>query len=265
MVASERFPAYFDGIVAGDPGFDLPKAAVAEAWNEQALAPLATRLDVNGQPYIPDTFSTADLAVASTAVLNACDALDGLQDGIVDNWQACTSAQVYPALDQVQCQGAKQDGCLSAGQVQALKTIWAGARITPTASRSTPTGSGTRACPAPPRCGSGRSAPRRLPGQPLVNNALNLTLGGGSLPLVFITPPVVISVNDLAAYVLNFSFDTDAPKIYATSPPYDQSSMDLHGRELAQSPRLPPARRQDDHLSRQRRRRVLAARHDPLV
>jgi len=86
MVASQRFPNYFDGIVSGDPGFDLPKAAVAEAWNEQALAPLATKLSTNGQPYLPDTFSDADLALAANAILAACDALDGLTDGIVDNY-----------------------------------------------------------------------------------------------------------------------------------------------------------------------------------
>ena len=61
MVASQRFPTYFDGIVAGNPGFDLPQAAVAEAWNDQALAPLATRTDTSGSPYIPDTFPPGDL------------------------------------------------------------------------------------------------------------------------------------------------------------------------------------------------------------
>ena len=77
MVASQRFPNYFDGIVAGSPGFDLPKAAVAEAWNEQALEPLATRTDVNGQPYLPDTFSDSDLQLAANAVLAACDGWTG--------------------------------------------------------------------------------------------------------------------------------------------------------------------------------------------
>ena len=56
MKAMEKFPSLFDGVVAQNPGFDLPKAAVAEAWNEQALVPLATSLDVNGQPYVGDTF-----------------------------------------------------------------------------------------------------------------------------------------------------------------------------------------------------------------
>ncbi len=63
------------------------------------------------------------------------------------------------------------------------------------------------------------------PGQPLVNNALNLTLGGGSLPLVFITPPVPVPVNQLAAYIFGFNFDVDAPKIYARTSVYTKSSI----------------------------------------
>ncbi|MBV8120665.1 MAG: tannase/feruloyl esterase family alpha/beta hydrolase, partial [Alphaproteobacteria bacterium] len=100
MVASQRFPDLFDGIIAGNPGFDLPRAAIAEAWNEQSLAPLATRQDVNGQPYIPDTFAPQDLEVASAAILGACDALDGLVDGIIDNFPACTDKVVFPVLDE---------------------------------------------------------------------------------------------------------------------------------------------------------------------
>ena len=105
MVASQRFPDYFDGIVAGALGFNLPRAAVAEAWNEQALAPLATRLDANGQPYLPDTFSDADLLLIRNATLAACDGLDGLADGLVDNnnracrrsrWSVLHSSQTRP-------------------------------------------------------------------------------------------------------------------------------------------------------------------------
>ena len=59
MVAAQREPDLFDGLVAGNPGFDLPRAAIAEAWNEQQLAPLATSTDVNGQPYLPPTFPRA--------------------------------------------------------------------------------------------------------------------------------------------------------------------------------------------------------------
>ena len=103
MVASQKFPELFDGIVSQNPGFNLPQAGIAEAWNEQALAPLATHTDVNGQPYIPDTFPPQDLEVASAAILSACDALDGLVDGIIDDYHACTNQKVFPALDAYTC------------------------------------------------------------------------------------------------------------------------------------------------------------------
>src|SRR5580700_11593561 len=103
MVAAQREPDMFDGLVAGNPGFDLPRAGVAEAWNEQQLAPLATSTDSNGQPYLPPTFQPQDLEVASAAILSACDALDGLVDGIIDNYLACTNDRVYPALAAFTC------------------------------------------------------------------------------------------------------------------------------------------------------------------
>ena len=221
MVASQRFPTYFDGIVAGAPGFDLPRAAVAEAWNEQALAPLATSVSTNGQPYLVDTFSDADLALAANAILAACDDLDGLVDGIVDNYAACKNRQVYPQLEAIRCAGAKTASCLSADQIEALKLIYAG----PENSRGKALYTDWQWDPGI----SGFTSLRLwslgyLVGAP-VNTALNLTLGGGSLPHVFVTPPDVTPLADLEAYIFGFNFDTDAPKIFQTSGIYTQSSM----------------------------------------
>jgi len=133
MMASQRFPSLFDGIIAANPGFNLPQAGIAEAWNEQALAPLATSVDGNGQPDVATTFPSQDLAVASAAILSACDALDGLVDGIVDDYAACTDRVVYPALDAYTCSPTGHHGnsphagfCLTAAQVGALKKIHAG-------------------------------------------------------------------------------------------------------------------------------------------
>ena len=38
MIASEQWGDMFDGIVAGDPGFRLPHAAIAEVWASQQFA-----------------------------------------------------------------------------------------------------------------------------------------------------------------------------------------------------------------------------------
>jgi Tannase and feruloyl esterase len=226
MVASQRFPDYFDGIVAGAPGFNLPRAAVAEAWNEQALAPLATRTDVNGQPYLPDTFSDADLQLVRRAILAACDALDGLEDGIVANSRACRGGPVLQAVRELQCTGAKADDCLSEEQIEALEHVQAGPRNSrgQRLYASRPWDAGITAP------GSWRSwllGTPAQPEQPLVNNATSATRSGGALSLIFVTPPDPVPVDQLTAYILDFDFDRDAPRIYARSGVYDQSSMEF--------------------------------------
>ncbi len=129
MVMSQRFPTYFDGIVAGDPGFHLPLAAMAGAQVSQAFAAVARAqglVDTAGNPAINKTYSDPDLMLVRGAVLAACDALDGLADGIVDNIPACTPALVNAQLAALQCTGAKTASCLAANQISALQTAMAG-------------------------------------------------------------------------------------------------------------------------------------------
>ncbi len=226
MVASQRFPTYFNGIVAGAPGFNLPKAALTGPWNAQALAPLAARSSTQGEPYLPDAFSDADFNLARKAILAACDGLDGAVDGISGNPAACTSEKVSPELKAVTCSGDKNAGCLSPAQVQALKTIYAG-----------PVNSRGEALYAPWQWDGGITAPTGLrlwslgmsaaPDKPLVNNAIKLTMGASSLAHVFVTPPMVTPMSGIEAYAFHFNFDTDAPRIFQTSGVYGQSSMEF--------------------------------------
>ncbi len=73
FIQTQRYPENYDGVVAANPGFDLPRAAIGEAWNEQSLAPLANGVDANGQPNVEQAFQAQDLEVASAAILEACD------------------------------------------------------------------------------------------------------------------------------------------------------------------------------------------------
>jgi Tannase and feruloyl esterase len=233
MMAAERFPSLFDGVFAENPGFNLPQAAIAEAWNEQALAPLATSKDANGQPDLSTTFSNADLEVASAAILSACDGLDGLVDGIVDDYSACTNRIVYPALSRFTCgpgQAPHSGVCLTAAQVTALKKIFAG-----------PRNSAGRRLYADWYWDAGIwNPPTEAPalgwqawnvsflGNPAYNTAANLTLGAAAIPMIFTTPPALTPVNgpdSQEAFVLSYNFDTDAPKIFATAPGYRMSAM----------------------------------------
>jgi feruloyl esterase len=87
LLMSQRFPAHYDGVIAGDPTLHLPLGPLAGIHTTQLFAGLASRSGQtlpNGQPAIGQTFSDADLLLVRNAVLKACDALDGLPDGIVD-------------------------------------------------------------------------------------------------------------------------------------------------------------------------------------
>jgi len=198
MMLSQRFPSYFDGIVAGDPGWQEPKAAIVGSWNVQTLAPLATRLDTQGLPYIPDTLTTPDLALVGNAILKACDALDGLTDGIVDNYPACTNKRVYPQLDALRCIGPKTATCLTAGQVSALKKIFAGPRNSEGERLYTTwpwdPGVGIDTANSLQAWSIGTQA---AAGQPLVNNATKVALGGGALAMLWVASPNILTSSAL--------------------------------------------------------------------
>jgi hypothetical protein len=237
MVASQKFPWLFDGVISQNPGFNLPQAGLAEAWNEQVLGTLATSKDVNGQPFIPTTFPSQDLQVASAAILSACDALDGLVDGIIDNYHACTANKVFPAMANYTCgtglHGSTPHGgtCLTSAQVGALKKIFAGP-VNSKGQRLYSNWFWDAGIWTPPTAGGAGwgfwnvvTAP--VPG---VNTAINLTLGAGAIPMIFQTPPVVTPVNGPSgqeAFVFSFNFDADAPRIFTETKDYPQSSMDF--------------------------------------
>lgn len=120
LIASQRFPAAFDGIVAGAPILEQHLAQTGSMQILQEFTAIAP-LGADGKPVLSRAFSDADLALVQRDVLARCDALDGLADGSVDNPAAC---RYSPAA--LQCTGAKADTCLSAAQVGALSRVLAG-------------------------------------------------------------------------------------------------------------------------------------------
>ena len=130
MVASQRWGNMFDGIVAGDPGFRLPHAAIAEAWDTQQFAKAAvavgTTLDPNGNPVLIPGASESDLALVGQLVLQACDTLDGLQDNMIFNMAACKKTFDPASLSALQCPGTKTPTCLLPEQISAIQKVFAG-------------------------------------------------------------------------------------------------------------------------------------------
>lgn len=244
LMLSQRYPEFFDGIVSGNPGMDLPKAAVAEAWDSQAFARAARATTPFGNPDLASSFTDAELAAVADAILEQCDALDGLADGMVFNPQAC---RFNPAT-----LGPSGSGVLSQAQVTALEQVFGGARN----SRDKPLYAGWFWDPGIAAFGwrQWKIGPL-FPGFPVPgNSAINVTLGGGALPFIFTTPPNSMTAGtDLAAgttiatanplgvpggtnfgdafvpWVLSFNMDHDAPKIYARSGPYRESAMAFMG------------------------------------
>ena len=120
LMASQRLPRYFDGIVAGDPTLRFSRVTLDEVWNVHVLARIAPR-DPQGRPIYARAFSDDDLKLVRAAVLKRCDAMDGLADGFINDWRRC---DFDPG--QLTCKGAKAAGCLSAGQVSALRDLHRG-------------------------------------------------------------------------------------------------------------------------------------------
>jgi len=111
MVEVQRFPADFDGVIAGAPGLDWTGRAVQAVRIAQALDgnPAARLLEPQRQ-------------LLHRAVVEACDALDGVKDGVLENPTRC---RFDPGV--LQCKGG-DTSCLSAAQVETARLIYSGVK-----------------------------------------------------------------------------------------------------------------------------------------
>jgi pimeloyl-ACP methyl ester carboxylesterase len=209
MVAASRYADQYDGILAGNPGFNLPQAAVSQLWGAQQYYTITTP-DIT----ISNSFTPTEFSLVGNAILDKCDALDGLVDDMVTNPLKCQSAFDLDE-DVPTCSGARDGTCLTAVQKTVLADIIAGAK--------------------------------NSSGEPLYTNFLwdvgikgsnwafweffaSMNLDPGAVAFIFGTPPESpVGFNGLN-YALNlggtgFNPDVDAPKIFDTFGPYTESSM----------------------------------------
>jgi feruloyl esterase len=121
MMFTQRYPNYFDGVVAAEPAMRVATgASISSAWESITYRSIAPT-DSNGAPILAQSFSNEDLTLVANKILAQCDALDGVADGSVSNFQAC---KFDPAV--LQCAGAKDATCLTGDQVGALKKGFGG-------------------------------------------------------------------------------------------------------------------------------------------
>ena len=115
LMEAQRYPADFDGILAGDPGNNRTNLNFGFLW--QFLA--NHEAGDNSHPIL----TAQDLALVNRAAVKQCDALDGVTDGVIADPRQCRFA---PA--QLRCAPGKTPECLSDRQLQALQQMYAGAR-----------------------------------------------------------------------------------------------------------------------------------------
>jgi Tannase and feruloyl esterase len=120
MLASERYPEDFDGIVSGDPAMNTGMSNLGLAWFNHQMTQIAPK-DASGTPQPEKAFSATDRKLVVDGILKACDAADGVKDGMIFNPKQC---HFDPAM--LQCTGVKTDTCLLPQQVAALKKAFAG-------------------------------------------------------------------------------------------------------------------------------------------
>jgi len=122
MTMTQRYPDYFDGVVAGDPAMRTRYAEIGRTWTTVAFNQIAPK-DDSGKLAASPVFSDGDKKLVVKGILDACDAKDGLKDGMIFNIQACN---FDPAV--LVCRGSKTDACLTSQQVGALKKAFSGPR-----------------------------------------------------------------------------------------------------------------------------------------
>lgn len=231
MMLSQRFPDHFDGILACAPGMNLPKAALyGHSWDVQTLAEVSKATGIYdrfGQPLLNKTFTDEDLDLASRAVLAACDALDGLADGIVDDFSGCTTPMVAAKLAEVTCKGPKRVTCLSAAQATALQRLYAGPRDGRGdllyADWAWDRGLGGRVGDS---YSQGWRAWKMGPYDAPANAAIIATLGAAAVPSLFVTPPVPVAMNgpDPLKFLLGLDVQRDGTLLRAVSGDFKESS-----------------------------------------
>jgi Tannase and feruloyl esterase len=205
MLAAQRLPQEYDGILAGAPILEQHVAQIGSMQILQEFTRIAP-LGADGKPVLSGAFSDGDLRLIQQDVLAQCDALDGVADSSVDHPAACAYS---PAA--LTCAAGKTDRCLSAAQVGALQRVLAG-----------------------PRDGKGKSLYEPYPIDAGVIQWRGAMLGTSasatpnaaratntSVKYVFMTPP------DPAFDYLKFDFDTDPARLAASAAFTASNSIDL--------------------------------------
>jgi feruloyl esterase len=107
ITEAQRYPADFNGIVAG-----------ASAWNAMRMHAARTVVNLMVNKEADHVIPPSKYPMIHSAVLDACDALDGAKDGVIENPTRCHFDYAILA-----CKGGDGTDCLTKGQVASAKVM----------------------------------------------------------------------------------------------------------------------------------------------
>src|SRR4029077_15691669 len=107
LIEAQRFPDDYDGIIAGAAANPKTHLDAWRIWMAQAMFK-------DEASVIPGT----NVPMVYKAVLAACDAIDGLKDGLIDDPTKC---HFDPHV--LECKNGDAPSCLTAAQVTAAKVV----------------------------------------------------------------------------------------------------------------------------------------------
>jgi hypothetical protein len=107
LLEAQRYPADYDGILAGAPANYFTHHFAGFLWNMRALENV--------------DFPSGKVNAIEAAAIAACDLNDGVKDGVIDDPSKC---KFDPAV--LHCLGQEDNTCLTDAQIAALKKIYEG-------------------------------------------------------------------------------------------------------------------------------------------
>lgn len=120
MIMAQRYPYLFDGIVTGAPAIRTGHSNTGLRWYNVQLNRAVIASGV-GEPRPEAQFSEAERKLIIDGLLARCDGLDGVEDGLVFNLQACDFDPRSLA-----CAAGQSESCLVSEKAEALVRALAG-------------------------------------------------------------------------------------------------------------------------------------------
>ncbi len=205
LVAAARYADQYDGFLAGDPGFNLPQAALAQLYAVQQYSRVATSQDLESG------FTLPERQLVANAVLAKCDALDGAKDGLIQSTAQCQKTFSL-GRDVPTCAAGRDGTCLTKDQKDVIGKLFAGVRDA----------KGKPLSPSFPFDAG-------IPGANWADWKFVASVTNRDPPamaFIFQSPPAPAStLRDMRSFALGFDVNRDGPKIFATAAPYNEASM----------------------------------------